>query len=338
MGETTRISWADSTWNPIVGCSKCSPGCQHCYAETMAVRLAGMGTRGYGDVVTDGRWSGKTAFVDSELQKPLHWKKPRVVFVCSMGDLFHESVPFEWIDRIYAVMALCPQHEFRVLTKRVGRMREYAAHPGTPLNINKGIGGTIYEEPLRFEWPLPNVMHMVTACNQAEADEKIRVLLQVPSAKRGVSIEPMLGAVDLTMVKWARISVNKSDYTRHGVPAPSEMWSCNNVLVSRPADALNKEKVGLDYVIVGGESGHGARPMHPDWARGVRDQCKAAGVEFHFKQWGEWIPQGQCMDCKPFEGSRLHKWPDGTFSDHVGKKAAGNLLDGKTHEAAEADA
>lgn len=143
------------------------------------------------------------------------------------------------------------------------------------------------------------------------------MLLETPAAVRFVSVEPMLGPVDFTRVKWAKIPVDPANYARHGVPAPDEMWSLNNVLVSRPADDYNKAKIGLDWVIVGGESGPGARPMHPGWARSIRDQCQAAGVSFYFKQWGEWK---HVMD---------NHEPGRVLFERVGKKAAGRLLDGR---------
>ncbi|MGE4293314.1 MAG: phage Gp37/Gp68 family protein [Desulfovibrio sp.] len=327
-----KISWLNGdrkgeTWNPHVGCSKTSPGCSHCYAETMAVRLAAMpATRDlYGQVVewkcehreegeynTFGArakgWNGKTAFSETALVKPLSWKKPRTVFVCSMSDLFHESVPDEWIDRIYAVMTLCPQHRFIVLTKRSKRMREYMSSTRDFTDARKRLGLGIASgiQICSTPWSLPNVAHMVTAENQEMADERIPDLLATPSALRGVSIEPMLAGVDLT-------EIYDEDYTHF---CALTGWKSDSV------DTYSTNK--LDLVICGGESGQGARPMHPDWARSLRDQCAAAGVPFHFKQWGKYLPRDVTGQIK-FNGTYV---PAG--NDSFSKKYM-RLLDGREH-------
>jgi len=271
----SKILWTDQTWNPIIGCSKVSPGCEHCYAERMAARLSSIQIKKFADgkapdmgpyskVVSGSRtgkfvWFGNTVFVESALEKPLHWKTPRMIFVCSMGDLFHESVPFSWIEKVMSVIEECPQHTFQVLTKRPHIMAEYF----------NGLGKS-------FELScLHNLWLGVTAENQEQADIRIPILLQIPAAKRFVSVEPMLGSVKI----WERL--------------PNGAMLC-------PGPIANGR--GLDWVICGGESGPGARPMHPDWARGLRDQCKEAGVPFMFKQVGG-----------------------------VNKKKAGRLLDGVEH-------
>lgn len=231
---TTKIDWTDETWNPIVGCSKCSPGCQNCYAEKMAARLASMKIRGYTEVVSaDRKWNGKTAFVESALDKPLRWRKPRRIFVCSMSDLFHKTVPSNRVYSILEVTQKTQQHQYQILTKRPRKMR------GCINGFKNRHGGL----------PLKNVWLGVTAESQTEADKRIPYLLDTPAALRFISVEPMLGPINLS------------------------------------------EYIGaLDWVICGGESGPEARPMHPDWARDLRDQCAAAGVPFFFKQWGKWIP------------------------------------------------
>lgn len=299
-----------------------------------------MGTRGYADVITDGRWNGKTVLVESELDKPLHWKKPRTIFVCSMSDLFHRAVPFEWIDRVYAVMALCPQHRFLVLTKRPHRMAEY--HSLIKGGFSKGIAAKHHMPD--FQWPLPNVWHGVTVCNQQEADEKIPMLLEVPSVKRFVSIEPMLGPVDIGMSiatcdccpRWSSRLVKLNQFVRTDLPSliPQEermyakpgiyrahsnkhgalsVQTEKGLLGIKPAEFTCLPK--LDYVIAGGESGPGARPTHPDWVRSIRDQCQAAGVGFHFKQWGSnLLPEAIAAGANPHA--------------HNG----GNVLDGQTWE------
>jgi len=363
MGAT-KIEWADCLWNPVVACRKVSPACNNCYAERMAYRLACMGQDKYRAVVRGegivedvdregplhGRWNGDVFLDESALadpkKSPLHWRKPRTIFVVSMGDLFYERVPFEFIDRIFAVMAMCPQHTFLLLTKRPERAREYLTTGNAPhyprltdieivMESDHGwvsrddlaniapAGSTL---PRDLEWPLPNVWLGVTAENQEQADKRIPILLKTPAAKRFVSVEPMLGPVDLMHVKWARIPVRDEDYHRHGVPTPEEMWSTNNVLRARTETDIDNGKIGLDWVICGGESGPGARPMHPQWPRGLRDQCVAAGAPFLFKQWGKWSPSGQQGEHCFNPGASIH---DIVCMSRVGKKAAGRLLDGK---------
>jgi len=304
MAENThKIGWLNvpgykgETWNPIIGCSKCSPGCQHCYAERMAFRQtqmrAGCEYCDVVDPVTHG-WNGKTAFVESALEKPLHWKSPRVIFVCSMSDVFHESVPFEWVDRIFDKAVLTPQHKYLLLTKRPERMAEYhISRNEYGIAENVGIG--------------------VTVCNQAEADAKIPVLLSISAAMRFVSIEPMLGEIDLDFGE------NMEDYEDSGVG----MTPCGVGGIWHQHPLFNGRcRRNLDWVIVGGESGHNARPLHPDWVRKIQRQCEDASVPFFFKQWGEYYPVGN--------------WKDGVLYDFVGmerigKTAAGHLLDGKEY-------
>jgi protein gp37 len=261
-----------------------------------------MGNFNYGHVTKYNRWAGLTFCNDEALKKPLHWRKPRKIFVCSMGDLFHETVPFEFIDKMFAVMALCQHHTFQILTKRPERMAEYMKWSCAPDAVNRTDrrlmidgSGPIMNHICGFTcglpWPFENVHLGVTAENQEMADKRIPLLLQTPAAKRFVSIEPMLGAIDLRRL------------------AKGEVIAIDGM--GKPYGA------GLDLVICGGESGSGARPMHPDWARSLRDQCQAAGVPFYFKQWGEW---------------RYFEYENGELlPDRVGKKKAGHLLDGVEH-------
>ena len=237
----TKIEWTDETWNPITGCKKVSDGCKNCYAERMAKRLAGR----YGYPADD---PFKPTLHEDKLDVPLKWKKPRRIFVCSMGDLFHEDVHRETILRVWKTMAESPQHTFQVLTKRPERMMyilEQWMHPALRLSL------------VDHTWPLPNVWLGVTAENQETADQRIPILLNTPAAVRFVSCEPLLGPVDLHPGWLLPIS-----------PTTSK----------------------LNQVIVGGESGPGARPMNPDWARSIRDQCKAAGVPFFMKQMSRKAP------------------------------------------------
>jgi protein gp37 len=203
--------------------------------------------------------------IESELEKPLHWRRPRRIFVNSISDTFHESVDEKWLNRIFAITGRCPQHVFLILTKRAERMSAYLQKVAALVGV------------------LPNVWLGASVENQAAADERIPHLLRTPAAKRFVSVEPMLGPIDPTEIRcrngWT-VDALKGDYSFEHPPAHDH------------GGGLECHDGGpkLDWVIVGGESGPGARPMHPDWVRSLRDQCQAAGVPFHFKQWGAWGP------------------------------------------------
>ncbi len=269
---TTEISWTDETWNPTTGCSRVSEGCRNCYAAKLAPRLASMGQKGY----TTLPWTKKNApenvmLHPDRLEKPLRWKKPRRIFVNSMSDLFHEQVPFEFVDEVFAVMALAFRHTFQILTKRPERMAEYAAgkHHGTTarqrvelamdaLLLRRAGLGTFLGE-----WPLPNVWLGSSVEDQRAADERIPHLLRTPAAVRFLSCEPLLGPVNLTNVPLAT-----------GVA----MVPMGNCLI-RPLAGGH-----IGWVIAGGESGPGHRTMQLDWARSLRDQCLSAGVPFFGKQ------------------------------------------------------
>lgn len=276
----TKIEWATDSWNPIVGCTKCSPGCQNCYAEKMAVRLVAMGLEKYKAVITNGKWNGNLFFDEKALSDPLKWKKPRRIFVNSMGDTFHKHVKVGWYKAIYDTINACPQHTFIILTKRADRL---------PLAC----------ELFQKFWigDLPNVWLGVTVCNQEEANEKIPLLIQIPATVRFVSVEPMLGPVDL------RYQLHL--YGHVGPPCHIKREGFHR---------LGDFKKELDWVICGGESGSKARPMHPDWVRSLRDQCKAAGVPFLFKQWGTY---------GPVNGDNMVR---------MGKHNAGRILDGVLHD------
>lgn len=290
----TKIEWTEATWNPIVGCSVISPGCTNCYAMRMAHRLgANANTPHYAGTTAMSRggpvWTGKLALApDSVLTAPLRRRKPTTYFVNSMGDLFHDDVPDEWIDRVFATMALAPQHRFQVLTKRAARMQEYidGCGPIGPLDFWRRADGRLIRAAetvvrnlpaLEFDcsggWPLPNVWLGVSAEDQARADDRIPHLLATPSALRFVSCEPLLGAVDLTELDTGSGWVDAlQSYIKYPT-VPGRAY------VHEPIDWPS-----LDWVIVGGESGPSARPMHPDWARSLRDQCSAAGAAFFMKQ------------------------------------------------------
>ncbi len=246
----TKINWSEFSWNPIVGCSHVSAGCDNCYAEKMAYRLACMDMPFYDMVQEEGQWNGRTEFVKSALDKPLHWKKPRKIFVGSMGDLFHKSVPFGWIDRVWDIMHLADWHTYQILTKRPKVLYEYC------------------EEKQRGTWP-KNIWLGVTAENQAMADKRIPILLQIPAAKRFVSIEPMLGEVNLEETSIGQ-SIGPCDQCGK-MKGSSECGCCMGI-------------PSLDWVIVGCESGPKRRECKIKWVRSIVEQCKEAGVKIFVKQ------------------------------------------------------
>ena len=224
MATNSSIEWTDATWNPTRGCTRVSEGCRHCYAERLAVRFGGAGQayEGLSMMTSAGpRWANRVQLVPEVVEQPLHWKKPRFVFVNSMSDLFHPDVPLEFIQRVFSIMERCPQHTFQVLTKRSERLREFAQHLPWPPNVWMGVS----VEDVR-------VTHRVTD------------LQAVPAAVRFLSVEPLIGPLE-------------------ELPLAEIHW-----------------------VIVGGESGPGARPMQAEWVENIYQQCRQARVAFFFKQWG----------------------------------------------------
>lgn len=267
----TNIEWTHApgfigaTWNPVIGCRHVAEGCRHCYAETMSKRLAAMGQKDYASILdAKGKFNGKAIARPETLAEPLHWKKPRMVFVNSMSDLFHEDVPFEFIAAVFGVMAACPQHTFQVLTKRPERALQFLQWADVnigepdyylPFTGNAGLPeGRINE--IDASWPLPNVWLGVSIATQANADENIPILLKCPAAVRFVSAEPLIGAVYF-QGNWLRADVCKA------IHAPS-----------------------LDWIIVGCESGSDPREHHlyESRARSVITQCRQAGIACFHKQ------------------------------------------------------
>lgn len=285
----TKIEWADLTINPVVGCSKCSPGCDNCYAERGAARMVRHPnpkiSGKYAGVVDENGWTGKLNIRDDGVFADLAVsRRPKRVFVGSMCDLFHEAVAGEYIQGLLASMSLMPQHSFLLLTKRPERAAEL-------------LDGVLALEGFEHIWL------GVTVCNQEEADAKIPVLLSIPAAKRFVSVEPMLGPVSLKAIPLPHFGSTAEKNALTG-----EVWIPGNC--GESSQTLQGKK--LDWVISGGETGPGARPMHPDWVRGLRDQCQEAAVPFFFKGWGGWMPS-EINSC-----GRIGTWFDGQFVDNHG--------------------
>lgn len=370
MSATSKIEWTDSTFNPWIGCTRVSPACDHCYAavSTPARSLKvqwGTGhprhrtaKKNWDDVEKWNRkpfvecdrcgWRGEhPPQIDSRgLQIGLSRSCPncpgfqtlaparRRVFCASLADWLDNEVPIEWLVDLLDLIRRTPNLDWLLLTKRIGNWNArvtgalgyirslYRALPlGTDI---PGDDGDFCNWMARWlnGTPPANVWLGATVVNQAEADRDVPKLLAVPTRIRFLSIEPMLGPVDLTHMdvekaghrEWCWINALTSEHTDMGRPCP-------------PVPRLH-------WVICGGESGHHARPMHPDWARSLRDQCAAAGVPFLFKQWGEWSPGPFDADTpqnlRLRGGDRAHFFADGTQLGRVGKVAAGRMLDGRT--------
>ncbi len=256
----TGIEWTEETWNPLAGCSKISPGCKGCYAIRMARRLKN--TPAYKGLTTPSpvNWTGVVRALDERLLQPLRWKRPRLVFVNSMSDLFHEGFTDDQIDKIFAVMAASPRHTFQILTKRSRRMRDYFSAAGLDDRIDDMFNALAMEDDAAVEpfhkwvrdgrvWPLPNVW-MGVSVESADYEDRVRDLGAIEAAVRWVSYEPALG--------------------------PLNWWP---------------HWVFLDWVVAGGESGAGARAPDPQWFRWAREFCAGYDIPYFFKQWGNWRPR-----------------------------------------------
>lgn len=274
------IEWTDVTWNPIRGCSRVSDGCRNCYAERQAIRQIGGGYAGLVQRTSHGpAWTGDVRMVPELLDAPLRWRKPRRVFVNSMSDLFHEKVADGDIAQVFEVMAQSHQHTFQILTKRPRRMRDWFSQQGPgdwPLWLHRR--------------PLPNVWLGVSVEDQDTADERIPLLLQTPAAVRFVSYEPALGPVDVTLLarepSEADCAMVRLDRVRACWTNP--LTGLRGMLMhdGRVLEAREDAGPRLDWVIVGGESGPGARPCDVAWIRSTVEQCRAAGVPCFVKQLG----------------------------------------------------
>lgn len=301
MSDKSGITWTDATWNPITGCTKVSAACKNCYAERDWARLTHIPTYA-------GRKFTDVACHSERLDQPLRWQRSRRVFVNSMSDLFHEDVPDEFIDRVFAVMALAKRHVFQVLTKRPERMLTYLSRLGKSAKLldtaARTVGYTLeFQGRYLVSWPIPNVWLGVSIEDQATADDRIPLLLQAPAAIRWISAEPLLGPVVLGDV-------------------PVGM---NGPLRPHADTGLPR----LDWCVVGGESSAKARPMKLDWARNLRSECREAKVPFFFKQTGLWLQAEEVEDTRNIPGDRLQYFPelDATFIKTKG--GGSDLLDGR---------
>lgn len=316
MGDNTKIEWTHHTFNPWVGCTKVSPACDHCYAEGWAKR-SGM--------VQWGPHAERRRTSESNWRQPLKWNAEAErlgvryrVFCSSLADVFDNAVPTEWRYDLFNIILSTPHLDWLLLTKRIGNARKMIEEI-----LPETMKGLPAEHPLA--WPWPHVWIGATICNQEEADRDIPKLLMVPADRHFLSMEPLLGSVKLPEVFLKRLHFDGKD---HSYPDNAGM---------------------IDWVIVGGESGPGARPMHPKWVRSLRDQCQAADVPFLFKQHGEWLATEFCDDDMAMIPSRrtVYVRPDGSFHDGtdgidffggeeetawIGKLAAGRVLDGKLHD------
>lgn len=336
MSGSSAIEWTDATWNPLTGCSLVSEGCRNCYAAREAAgRLshhpayAGLAEIRAGRAV----FTGEIRLQSDRLTQPWRWRKPRRIFVNSMSDLFHPDVPVDFIDSVFGVMGASARHTFQVLTKRPERMAEYLNDTEVRERVAAAAArmsenGDELHDSLRYHlpWPFANVWLGTSVEDQKSADKRVPHLLDTPAAVRFLSCEPLLGPVDLD---------------RGG-------WSLLQPLNPPPRSGPRPERI--HWVIVGGESGPNARPMHPDWAHQIRDQCRAEGVAFHFKQWGEWgdgsngklewvlADDGTLFTADAIgypDGPRYHEALDKhrlTAMSRVGKKTAGRELDFRTYD------
>lgn len=291
MANRSKIEWTDHTWNCVRGCSPVSDGCKFCYAARFAHRFSGEGNRyeGLTRMTEHGAvWNGKVREIPEFLEAPLRWKKPRRIFVNSMSDLFHDDVSPGFIDQVLEVMMACPQHTFQVLTKRPENLdrKLYEVTEDTPV---RALGGGDY---------VPNLWIGVSVENQEAADKRIPPLLRIPAAVRFVSIEPMLGPVDLIHVQWP--GKHRVDVLRGGY------WEDREVFFKGFVNHSDMQTI--KWVVCGCESGYGARPMDLDWVRSIRDQCQRAEVPFFFKQR---IEDGKKIHMPELDGRVWDEYPCG---------------------------
>lgn len=350
MTTNTKIEWADHTFTPWWGCTKISPACDNCYAQALDKRTGG-------DHWGAGNPRKRTS--DKNWLEPVKWNKQadafmaengrrQRVFCASMADVFDNAVDPQWRINLFALIRATPNLDWLLLTKRIGNAANMIGLAIDKLPIDDQCGMGQWNHHPIAQWPWENIWLGATICNQEEADRDIPKLLDVPAAKRFLSVEPMLGAIDLCELEAGGVDENI---------IPRKYWTDVDDDDSHPAlviDALTgwqHQRLGdwtrkgesVDWIICGGESGHSARPMHPDWARSLRDQCAATGVPFLFKQWGEWYPRNQWEHSPdlvlpdipdtshPYGQPKNYLFEGGEDFHKIGKKPAGRLLDGVEH-------
>jgi protein gp37 len=305
---STGIEWTDETWNPVVGCNQVSPGCAKCYAKELHDKRHKAYLAGKRMLPQYAQPFEVVQLKPERFEAPLHWRKPRRVFVNSVSDLFHYDVPDTFLDRVFAVMQASPGHTFQVLTKRPERMREYIA--GAELRVAATCEEIAHEHEWCHAhddrpWPLSNVWLGASVENQRFADERIPLLLQTPAAVRFLSCEPLLGPVDLTCIGEFE---DDSDYRLNGLTGEERY----------PGSVRRGILPGVDWVIVGGESGSKARPMALQWPRSILKQCQATGVACFVKQLGarpvtpdDLTPEHSCaVALRDRKGGNPAEWPD----------------------------
>jgi protein gp37 len=340
MSENSKIEWTDHTFNGWEGCQKVGPGCDHCYAETRNARFAG------GTAVNWGPGAPRRRTSPANWRKPLAWNRDGTfyaihgrrqrVFCASLSDWLDNSVPVEWRADLLDLVRQTPNLDWLLLTKRIGNwMKLLQEASDYAFNHRRDDLYAWIEGWLKGNAPA-NVLIGATIVNQEEADRDIEKLLMTPARRRFLSMEPLLGPVDL-----------RAWFDPTGVCCMQEMQSCADCPADAPwihgptteyaEDGTGYSSPEIDWVIVGGESGPGARPMHPEWARDLRDQCAAAGVPFLFKQWGEWLPvepNGCAVSgcgVTPVRETAFRFAANHHFTK-VGKRDAGRELDGRTHD------
>jgi protein gp37 len=317
MSENTKIEWADHTFNPWEGCQKVGPGCDHCYAENRNARFGG------GVAINWGPGAKRRHTSAANWRKPIAWNaaasefqakhdRRQRVFCASLADVFDNAVDAAWRTELFTLIRATPNLDWLLLTKRIGN-----AH----FLIGEALINMEGDTELLPTWPWSNVWIGATVVNQEEVDRDIPKLLATPAHLRFLSMEPLLGSVQVA--NWIGESICATTHSREG----EDFNRC---------DLTGKPCGGIDWVIAGGESGPSARPSHPDWYRSLRDQCAAAGVPFLFKQWGEWSPGRQSPQIGSAQAAKClfvqleHEGCSvGAFK--CGKKAAGRLLDGVEH-------
>lgn len=342
MAETA-IEWTNKTWNPVAGCTRASEGCDHCYAATMTRRLEAMGQADYAGLTTAKHFNGVVRTLPHKLDQPLKWRKPRMVFVNSMSDLFHKDVPFEFIDAVFGLMAACPQHTFQVLTKRADRMAEWCVRIKSLGGIGAYIRSTSGRDLLRGIFGAVQLTEVVNGKTvRANTDPWMQVMNGAAcNMGPGPLSNVWLGvSVENENAEWRIHELAKCDAAVRFVSAEPLIGPLNEmpglgIEADRDGTWRRESKFGgatrwLDWVIVGGESGPGARPCNVAWIRSIRDQCAAAGVACFVKQlgarphpqdvdlWGRFIPDGERryldttehLQIKDKRGGEISEWPE----------------------------